>query len=142
MLLNQQVVHPRHFDPVRPFFYRQVCTIQKLNESQGYNGEILEGDSQWQDVLVGLPCILANFPGLGSPEERENMMVDHTAVTENWHVSFTTPQPSIDVGMRANIVYYLNQQTGESKQGTFDIIGVETDSQGLVTRCKLEVISW
>jgi len=96
--------------------------------------------NDWFEFISEEPCLISNLAGLGTPQQKEVRLSDHTAVTEDWHISFTRLLLDIDEGMRA-IVQRLSDTGVVIQERIYDIMGVDHSSQNEITRLRVEITS-
>jgi head-tail adaptor len=110
-------------------FYPSTITIQQDAGGQDTAGQ---PTANWVNLAnhVNLPCAVAPIsPGI--PEAREDRTRTETVAIATTHIALRGYYPAITTLMRAVV-------TGGR---TYDILGVEHDSQGKTTRLKCEVVS-
>jgi len=108
-------------------FYVSLCTIQESTPTRDASGQPILA---WSDLAghIDLPCIIAPISP-GSPEAAEMHRPDGTIVKATHHLSLPDIYTSIFPDMRA-VVSGVN----------FDILSVEHDSHGTLTRFRMEVV--
>jgi hypothetical protein len=122
------IIHPNLLTALKSF-YPSTVTIQQDTGSQDAAGQ---PSPSWSNLAghVNLPCAVAPISpaGIAAIEPRTPEMTVAIAIT---HISLRGSYPAITPKMRAVV-------TGGQ---TYNILGVEQDSQGKTTRLKCEVVS-
>lgn len=128
----RSIIHPRHYESQRQI-YRLLCTIEESTESQAANNEVVD---TWTAVpsMTALPCTVANIAGTNTVLSKEKRKRDYTAVMEHYQLSFTRLLPGLEIGMRARVA------TSANTTEIYNILGVDHDSQGSVTRARCEKV--
>jgi len=120
--MNKRLFHPKLLDNLGSFF-NSTCTIQEYTETQDELGEPIK---TWLDKAdhIDIPCAIA--PSGGQEVKRPDM----TYVVSSHHLTLRGNYPAITEDMRAVVA-------GK----TYDILLVEHDSRGLMTRLTVQVVS-
>lgn len=131
-MLKRRIIHPRYYNN-QPNIYIQRAKVEQAIERQADNGEVM---NDWVVVVDNVPCVFSNLAGLGTPERKESRTPTHTAVQENYHLSLTALYTQITIGMRVTVT----EPEKSIPPRTYNIVGVDHDSQSSVTRLRLDKV--
>ncbi|MEE9401254.1 MAG: head-tail adaptor protein [Dehalococcoidia bacterium] len=122
-----RLIHPRMLPSLTTTFYVSLCTIQESTPTRDAGGQPILA---WANLAghVDLECSIAPISP-GSPEAAEKHRPDGTIVIATHHLTFASIYTSIFPNMRA-----------VAAGVAFDILSVEHDSHGTMTRLRLEIV--
>ena len=122
------LLHPRMLSSLEAMFYLSTCTIQESTATRDAYGQPILA---WANLAghVDLACSFAPISP-GSPEAAEIKRADGTIVKATHHIAFPALYTSILPTMRA-VAFGFN----------FDILAVEFDSHGIMTRLRVERVA-
>ena len=117
------IVNPRMLERLTPHFYRQRCTIEKGTSTRNSSGEPILTWSTLSDHAA-IPCHLAPVRGRETPGANLTVAeATHTALLNGLY-------PDVTIQHRAKV-----------DQVAYNIVAVEKDSQGAMTRLQLRIVT-
>jgi hypothetical protein len=116
-----------------------LCTIQTLNTSQGASGA---PDNTWTNYtgLVAIPCQIS-VPSANAVQATEVRALEELMAKSVRHVLLGGYYPILKQLAQAGQVRAQLTMANDSTVYTYQVMGAEDDSQGVMTRFECEWIS-